>query len=96
MSKTWYELIYDNDNPRSEAGGWIQWKGTDVCVDLHCICGETGHIDGDFVYSIQCAKCGRKYATGQNIKLIELDTPELIAASEKYHNDYWVLSGQDD
>ena len=32
--------------------GWIQWKGTDVCIDLHCECGSHGHVDGDFVYYV--------------------------------------------
>ncbi len=42
------------DNPPTEAGGWIQWKGTDVCIDLHCVCGNNGHVDGDFMYEVQC------------------------------------------
>lgn len=83
-----YDLVYGNDNPEGPAHAWIQWKGTDVCMDLHCICGAHGHIDGDFVYSVQCRDCGRKYAVGQNVKLIELDTPELQAANEQSHGDY--------
>lgn len=87
-----YDLIYSQDNPETPAYGWIQHKGTDICVDIHCICGTHGHIDDDFVYSVKCANCGRKYAMGQNIKLIPLDSPELIAANEKYHSDYKEFS----
>jgi len=82
-----YEAVYDNDNPRSPSGGWIQWKGTDVCMDLHCQCGWDGHVDGDFIYAIECPQCHTKYAVGCNIKLIPLDTPEKLAHIQK-HNTF--------
>lgn len=93
--KNHYKIVYDNDNPKTPAYGWIQWKGTDVCIDLHCICGTHGHVDGDFMYSVKCKDCGRKYAVGQNIKLIPLDTDELIEANEKHHDDYIEFSNED-
>ena len=74
-----YESVYSGDHQKGEAHGWIQWKGTDVCVDLHCKCGHHGHYDGDFLYFYQCPACGTKYAVGQNIKLIP-----LTAEQEKY------------
>ena len=37
---------------------FIQWKGTDVCMDFHCECGEHHHIDAMFVYNVKCHKCG--------------------------------------
>ena len=55
--------------------GLIQWKGTDACIDLHCVCGSHGHIDGDFLYHYECAACHRQYALGCHVALIEL-TPE--------------------
>jgi hypothetical protein len=73
-----YDAVYSQDNPRSESGGWIQWKGTNVCVDLHCRCGNADHVDMDFMYFVRCAACGTVYAVGQNIKLIPL-TDEQIA-----------------
>lgn len=36
---------------------FIQWKGTDVCMDLHCECGQHIHIDAEFAYAVQCVKC---------------------------------------
>lgn len=37
---------------------FIQWKGTDVCMDLHCPkCEHHNHYDGMFCYFVQCAKC---------------------------------------
>jgi hypothetical protein len=88
-----YETIYSNDNPESPAYAWIQWKGTDICMDIHCICGTHGHFDGDFAYSLKCIDCGREYATGQNIKLIPLDSVELKSANG-IHFDY-KLFGED-
>jgi hypothetical protein len=76
-----HEPVYSQDNPKGESHGWIQWKGTDVCVDLHCKCGHHGHYDGDFFYYYKCPKCGERYAVGQNIKLIEL-TAEQAAYVE--------------
>jgi hypothetical protein len=70
-----YDQIYGRDNPRDGAHGWIQWKGTKVCIDLHCECGRLEHFDGDFFYHYECS-CGRKYAVGQNVKLILLTEEE--------------------
>lgn len=50
--------------------GWIQWKGTNVCIDLRCECGADGHLDGDFVYAVKCGKCGAIYALDAHVKLI--------------------------
>ena len=53
-----------------KARGWIQWKGTDVCIDIHCRCGELSHFDGGFMYYIKCPYCGQVYKADPNIKLI--------------------------
>jgi len=55
-----------------EPHGWIQWKGTDVCIDLYCRCGYHGHVDADFFYAYQCPSCKCKYIVGQHVKLIEM------------------------
>jgi len=44
-----------------EPYAFIQWKGTDVCMDFHCECGEHNHFDGDFAYVVQCAACGQEW-----------------------------------
>lgn len=53
--------------------GWIQWKGTDVCIDLHCQCGELLHFDGDFLYHFKCGECGQVYQVGAFVKLYAID-----------------------
>lgn len=52
--------------------GWIQWKGTGVCMDVYCKCGEHTHVDDEFVYHIKCGKCGTVYFCNGHIELIEL------------------------
>ena len=56
--------------------GWIQWKGTDVCMDVYCKCGCHSHIDADFVYfvyNVKCPECGTVYMCNGHIELIELN-----------------------
>lgn len=40
---------------------FIQWKGTNACLDLHCVCGVDGHFDGMFAYYLRCNACGRTW-----------------------------------
>lgn len=57
--------------------GWIQWKGTDVCMDIHCKCGELSHVDASFTYNVKCPSCGTVYMCNGHIELIELiEEPE--------------------
>lgn len=74
-----YHQIYARDNLADEPHGWIQWKGTDVCMDVHCACGHHGHIDADFFYHYECPECHAKYAVGQVVKLIPLTSNEVAA-----------------
>lgn len=53
--------------------GSIQWKGTEVCMDVRCACGYHSHIDGEFLYYIQCPNCGQVYRTGMSVKLHAVD-----------------------
>ena len=75
-----YDRIYSQDQQLDNdvTRGWIQWKGTDVCMDVHCKCGYHGHFDGDFFYAYECPKCKTKFAVGQNIKFIELKDEDEI------------------
>ena len=65
------------DDPEAQPPhGWIQWKGTEVCMDLFCACGAHGHVDAEFCYFVKCIDCGRRYFVSQNVKLIELAADE--------------------
>jgi hypothetical protein len=89
-----YREVYEKQDFKpveKDSYGWIQWNGTNVCMDIHCICGHFGHFDGDFFYYFECPKCKRKFAVGSNIKMIEL-SPELI---ELYKENVWCKDGPD-
>lgn len=76
MNNAWNEVwnqVYEQDRANDDgAGGRIQWKGTDVCIDIWCKCSESAHIDGDFFYHWRCPACGQWYATGERIKLLPM------------------------
>jgi hypothetical protein len=52
---------------------YVQWKGTDVCLDFVCICGYSGHYDGEFAYGLKCAGCGQIYRMPHTFGLIACD-----------------------
>lgn len=54
--------------PDTDATMFIQWKGTDVCLDFTCPCGADGHFDGDFPYFLRCPSCGSVYEMGTQVK----------------------------
>lgn len=63
--------------------GLIQWKGTEVCMDVHCKCGESFHIDGTFAYNVKCPECETIYAVNGHVELIELlDTSVNVLTGE--------------
>jgi hypothetical protein len=61
--------------PRPNA--FIQWKGTDVCMDCYCICSGQFHVDADFAYAVECPHCGRTYEMSAMIEMREITTSEL-------------------
>ena len=68
---------------KSGPHGWIQFKGTELCMDVHCKCGEMTHIDGMFVYFIKCGHCGAIYELNGHIELIErTDEPDGLKVTE--------------
>ncbi len=63
----WSDELHDRDATVPEEGeghAWIQWKGTNVCMDVHCRCGAHGHIDDSFTYFYRCVGCGETFAVG--------------------------------
>lgn len=60
----------------SEARMFIQWKGTDVCMDFYCPCGEHCHLDSDFAYYVGCPKCGAVYEMGTQVIVKRVEPSE--------------------
>lgn len=50
------------------ANAFIQWKGTDLCMDFTCDCGACCHFDGMFAYTVQCPRCGTVWEMPQTIQ----------------------------
>lgn len=55
--------------PRETPSAFIQWKGTDVCLDLHCRCGAHSHFDGYFAYALRCPACGGVFDMPTTVEL---------------------------
>lgn len=67
------DILPSLKRPHPEPHGWIQWKGADVCMDIHCTCGHHGHFDGGGCYHIKCPACGQVYECDGHIQLHPLD-----------------------
>lgn len=72
VARTLQEVLDVQDNRIDGPSGWIQWKGTEVCMDVYCKCGESSHIDAEFLYYVKCPACGTVYSCNPNIELIEV------------------------
>lgn len=66
--------------------GLVQWKGTSVCMDIHCTCGAHIHADAEFMYYVECPHCRRLYALGFMVKLVELTGEQEEYARKKRDN----------
>ena len=64
--------------------GWIQWKGTDVCIDLHCSCGDQLHYDGEFLYYWRCPSCLKVWEMGTHVSVYEVQGQELTKLVGEY------------
>lgn len=50
---------------------YVQWKGTDVCMDVFCTCGAQAHFDGYFAYAVQCPSCDVVWSLPNTLALTE-------------------------
>lgn len=82
LGKTPINLLLNN-----KPHGWIQFKGTNLCMDVHCKCGAHTHIDGDFLYFIKCSECGVVYELNGHIELIERQSSEIDDDISVYNTD---------
>jgi hypothetical protein len=52
---------------------FIQWKGTDICMDITCDCGHQSHIDGWFFYDFKCNGCNKVFKVGTSVQFTEIE-----------------------
>jgi hypothetical protein len=57
---------------------FVQWKGTDVCLDFTCECGISGHFDGFFAHALRCS-CGAVWAMPSTVYPRKLTDAEIEA-----------------
>lgn len=67
--------------PGSDAAMFIQWKGTDVCMDFQCSCAPDDeayafHFDGMFAYIVECPRCHTMYELGTQVRARRLSDDE--------------------
>jgi hypothetical protein len=67
---------------------FLQWKGTDVCLDFHCVCGADGHFDGYFAYALRCAECGRVWSLPHSVALVEGSDNDVVKDVPKEYGDW--------
>ena len=58
-----------------EAEVFLQYKGTDICLDFYCTCGAQGHFDGFFAHRLKCPKCNQEWVMPHNL-VAHKPTPE--------------------
>ncbi len=64
------------EEDKEPASVFIQWKGTDVCLDFHCFkCNTFAHLDADFAYFLRCPTCGQHYAMPSVVSLLAVELP---------------------
>lgn len=51
---------------------FLQWKGTNACLDFWCACGVQFHFDGYFGIQLTCGACGQAW------ELPHMLTPEAV------------------
>ena len=77
------------DQKHGEPHGWIQWKGTNVCMDVYCECGAQFHIDADFAYYVRCPACFAVYMCNGHIELIKLtEEPHECVVTDLEYDKY--------
>lgn len=66
--------IVDVDlNESGKKRNFIQWKGTNVCMDVNCECGELFHVDGMFAYYVACPVCHAIYKLADTVAMERID-----------------------
>lgn len=78
MTKSWNETR-DSTQPHM----FIQWKGTDLCMDFDCTCGNSGHIDGYFCYYVECPACGLVWKMADKLEVTQVDPADAPSTGRR-------------
>lgn len=85
------DFSQNNNAHWPEPSAYIQWKGTDVCMDFHCECGAGCHFDGDFAYYVKCPHCDQVWEMPHTIyprkATGEVSYPKDLAPDEDFTDE---------
>lgn len=56
---------------------FIQYKGTDLCADVYCDCGEHLHVDDYFAYAVQCGECKAIYELPSLVNAVRVESTQF-------------------
>ncbi len=74
MGPTW--MYYGGgDTQDGVAHIFLQWKGTEACMDIWCECGSGMHLDAGLVYQLKCMDCGALYLLPSSLPLQKITEP---------------------
>lgn len=80
MDKMTKDKNFDLGAEISETHAFVQWKGTDLCMDFYCECGAHCHFDGFFAYTVKCQHCNQIWEMPAYV------FPRKVSAET---NEYW-------
>ncbi len=70
--------------PPRHSYAYVQLHGSRLCIDLHCTCGSTGHLDDEFLFLVKCVSCSRTYRVIPYLKIDEIRNKELANKAKEY------------
>jgi hypothetical protein len=79
-----YVMTPTTETKKPEDRIYMQWKGTDACLDFYCDCGVKSHLDAYGAYAVKCPACGSVYEIRGTAHKVETSQwePVVLDASE--------------
>lgn len=71
----------------TELHTFVQWKGTDLCMDAWCECDGGGeangsfHVCGFFAHNVQCPYCGQVYQLSTRLLARKVERSDVETSS---------------
>ena len=60
----------------------VQWKNIELCADIECDCGATGHLDDTYYGNWRCHRCGRGFQLAWTCTAYEVPTEHHMPTTE--------------
>lgn len=76
------DLAFNSEAEQPTPNAFVQWKGTDVCMDFWCDCGAQCHFDGYFAYVVKCPHCSALWQMPSHIYPRKVDEKTYLGHIE--------------